>query len=144
MRAMCLGGRISILRRHPRDGGGVTADWMAQQWRDKKRIKKKLGSYPAMSLSQAREVFNRDFADMIEKGRSIKIAGDTRPGTVADLLGLMRSELIPVARSTALNNATGHVTRDGRKCPRLRDGPSLTRPIQCRPICRATAWGRGR
>lgn len=38
-----------------------------------------------MSLSKAREVFKRDFADMIQKGRSIKIAGDTRPGTVADL-----------------------------------------------------------
>jgi len=63
----------------------VTADWMAQQWRDQKRIKKKLGSYPAMPLGKAREVFNRDFAGMIQKGRSIKIAGDTRPGTVADL-----------------------------------------------------------
>jgi integrase len=63
----------------------VTAEWMAQQWRDGKRIKKKLGNYPSMSLAQAREVFNRDFADMIQKGRSIKIAGDTRPGTVADL-----------------------------------------------------------
>jgi integrase len=63
----------------------VTADWMAQQWRDQKRVKKKLGSYPSMTLSKAREVFSRDFADMIQKGRSIKIAGDTRPGTVADL-----------------------------------------------------------
>lgn len=63
----------------------VTADWMAQQWRSKKRLKKKLGSYPSMSLSQAREVFKRDYADRIQKGRSIKIGGDTRPGTVADL-----------------------------------------------------------
>jgi hypothetical protein len=63
----------------------VTADWMAQQWRDQKRLKKKLGSYPSMSLSKAREVFARDFADPIQKGRSIKIAGDTRPGTMADL-----------------------------------------------------------
>jgi hypothetical protein len=63
----------------------VTAEWMAQQWRDGKRLKKKLGNYPSMSLTQAREVFGRDFADMIQKGRSIKIAGDTRPGTVADL-----------------------------------------------------------
>ena len=63
----------------------VTADWMAQQWRDQKRLKKKLGSYPSMSLSKAREVFARDFADLIQKGRSIKIVGDTRPGTVADL-----------------------------------------------------------
>ncbi|RJF84505.1 site-specific integrase [Azospirillum cavernae] len=63
----------------------VTADWMAQQWRDEKRLKKKLGSYPSMPLSKAREIFNRDFADLIQKGRSIKIAGDTRPGTIADL-----------------------------------------------------------
>jgi integrase len=63
----------------------VTAEWMAQQWRDGKRTKKKLGAYPSMSLSQAREVFKRDFADMIQKGRSIKVAGDTRPATVADL-----------------------------------------------------------
>lgn len=63
----------------------VTADWMAQQWRDNKRLKKKLGSYPAMSLAAAREIFQRDLADMIQKRRSIKIMGDTRPGTVADL-----------------------------------------------------------
>ena len=63
----------------------VTADWMAQQWRDGKRARRSSATYPSMSLSQAREVFKRDFADMIQKGRSIKIAGDTRPGTVADL-----------------------------------------------------------
>ncbi|SEG17125.1 tyrosine-type recombinase/integrase [Bosea lathyri] len=63
----------------------VTADWMAQQWRDSKRIKKKIGAYPSMPLAQAREVYKRDFADVIQKGRSIKIANDTRPGTVADL-----------------------------------------------------------
>jgi hypothetical protein len=63
----------------------VTADWMAQQWRDDKRIKRKLGSYPSMSLALAREIFQRDFAGMIQKGRSIKIVGHTRPGTVADL-----------------------------------------------------------
>lgn len=63
----------------------VTADWMAQQWRDKKRLKKKLGSYPSMSLAEARKVFERDFAIPIQKGRSIKIAGDARPGTVGDL-----------------------------------------------------------
>jgi integrase len=63
----------------------VTADWMAQQWRDGKRTKKKIGAYPSMSLAQAREIYKRDFADVIQKGRSIKIATDTRPGTVADL-----------------------------------------------------------
>lgn len=63
----------------------VTADWMAQQWRDKKRIKKKLGAYPSMSLACAREIFDRDCAGPIQKGRSIKIATDTQAGTVADL-----------------------------------------------------------
>jgi hypothetical protein len=63
----------------------VTADWMIQQWRDQKRLKNKLWSYPSMPLSKASEVFNRDFADMIQRGHSIKIAGDTLPGTVAGL-----------------------------------------------------------
>ena len=63
----------------------VTADWMALQWRDGRRTKKKIGAYPSTSLAQARELFKRDFADVIQKGRSIKIAGDTRPGTVGDL-----------------------------------------------------------
>ncbi len=63
----------------------VTAEWMAQQWRDGKRTKSKIGSYPAMSLAEAREIFKRDYAEIIQKGSSIKIASDTRPGTVADL-----------------------------------------------------------
>ena len=63
----------------------VLAEWMAQQWRDGHRIKAKLGDYPSMPLSAAREVFKRDYADAIQKGRSIKIATDTRPGTVSDL-----------------------------------------------------------
>lgn len=63
----------------------VTSDWMAQQFRDGKRTRKKIGSYPSMSLSEARVVFNRDFANVIQKKRSIKIAGDTRIGSVGDL-----------------------------------------------------------
>ena len=57
----------------------VTADWMAQQWRDGKRTKKKIGSYPSMALAQARKIFKRDFANVIQKGRSIKVATDARP-----------------------------------------------------------------
>jgi integrase len=63
----------------------VTTEWMVQQWRNGKRTKSKIGSYPAMTLSEAREIFKRDFAEIILKGSSIKIAADTRPGTVADL-----------------------------------------------------------
>lgn len=63
----------------------VTAEWMAQQWRGGKRTKSKIGSYPALSLAEAREIFGRDFSPAILKGRSIKLAGDSRPGTVGDL-----------------------------------------------------------
>ena len=63
----------------------VTAEWMAQQWRDGKRTKSKIGSYPPMSLSEARKIFKRDYAEIILKGSSIKVASDSRPGTVADL-----------------------------------------------------------
>ncbi|HEY1926658.1 MAG TPA: site-specific integrase [Caulobacteraceae bacterium] len=63
----------------------VTAQWMAQQWRNGKRIKAKFGDYPTMPLADARTIFKRDYAEVIQKGASIKIAGDTRPGTVADL-----------------------------------------------------------
>jgi integrase len=63
----------------------VTAEWMAQQWRDGRRIKRKIGDYPSVSLSRAREIFRRDFAEAIQRGGSIKLAGDTRPGTVGDL-----------------------------------------------------------
>jgi len=63
----------------------ITAQWMAQQWRDGRRTKAKIGDYPSMPLVQAREVFKRDFANLIQKGRSVKLADDTRPGTVADL-----------------------------------------------------------
>ena len=63
----------------------VTAEWMAQQWRHGRRTKSKIGSYPRTSLSEAREIFKRDYAEIILKGSSIKVAVDARPGTVADL-----------------------------------------------------------
>lgn len=63
----------------------VTTYWMAVQYREGKPSKVKLGDYPAMSLALAREVFERDYADLIQRGRSIKTARDTREGTVGDL-----------------------------------------------------------
>ena len=62
----------------------VTAEWMAQQGRDGKRTKKKFGSYPSVSLADARAVFQRDFANLIQKGRSIKIATDTLSDNLLD------------------------------------------------------------
>src|ERR1700677_2925232 len=55
----------------------VTAEWMAQQWRDGRRIKSKIGSYPARSLSEARELFKRDYSGVILQRRNIKTASDT-------------------------------------------------------------------
>jgi integrase len=78
----------------------VTAEWMAQQWRDGKRTKAKIGDYPAMPLADAREIFKRDFADVIQKGSSIKIAGDTRPGTVADLFDAYVASLKTAGKSS--------------------------------------------
>jgi integrase len=78
----------------------VTAEWMAQQWRDGKRTKSKLGSYPAMSLAEAREVFKRDFAAVIQRGSSIKGAGDTRAGTVADLFDAYITSLKAAGKSS--------------------------------------------
>jgi integrase len=70
----------------------VIADWMPQQWREGRRIKSKIGSYPTLSLKDAREIFQRDYAGIILKRRSIKLAGDGRLGTVADLFeGYVRS-----------------------------------------------------
>src|SRR4051794_4715572 len=63
----------------------VLAEWMAQQWRGGRRTKSKIGSYPALSLADARSIFQREFADIIRKRRSIKVAADARPGTVGDL-----------------------------------------------------------
>jgi integrase len=78
----------------------VTAEWMAQQWRDGKRTKSKIGDYPAMPLTEARETFRRDFAEVIQKGTSIKIAGDARPGTVADLFEAYLKNLKAAGKSS--------------------------------------------
>lgn len=63
----------------------VTTVFYAQQWLDGKRRLKKMGEYPFMGLAEARETFGRDYATAIHKGTSIKVQGDTRPGTVGDL-----------------------------------------------------------
>ena len=78
----------------------VTAEWMAQQWRDGKRTKSKIGSYPPVSLSEAREIFKRDYAEIILKGSSIKVARDSRPGTVADLFDAYVQHLKSVDKSS--------------------------------------------
>lgn len=63
----------------------TVSNWYAQQWISNKRCLSKMGDYPHMPLAEAREIFNRDYAGAINKGASIKVQGDTRPGTVGDL-----------------------------------------------------------
>lgn len=80
---MAKSGRLTLfLRPMPKR---VTAEWMAQQWRDGRRARSKIGDNPSVSLAYAREIFRRDFAEIIQKGSSIKVARDARAGTVADL-----------------------------------------------------------
>jgi len=38
----------------------VTAEWMAQQWRDGRRVKVKIGSCPTLTLLQTRKIFACD------------------------------------------------------------------------------------
>ena len=109
----------------------VTADWMAQQWRDGKRTYKKLGAYPSMSLAQAREMFKRDFADVIQRGRSIKIATDKRPQQrFIDISGTT-PEPAPISR-TGSSAGSGH-----RKWPPSGPRSSISSPVA------AISWKNG-
>jgi len=77
-----VGRLLLVVRQMPKR---VTTVWMAQQYRENRPIKAKIGDYPSMSLVEAREIFIRDYANLIQKGRSIRLAVDTQPGTVGDL-----------------------------------------------------------
>lgn len=61
------------------------ADWYAVQWRDGKRTQAKIGSYPAVTLAEARARFGRDYSHSIATRANIKLTAATRPGTVGDL-----------------------------------------------------------
>lgn len=63
----------------------IVSNWYAQQWISNTRRLSKIGDYPHTTLSEARDLFTRDYASVINKGASIKVQGDTRPGTVRDL-----------------------------------------------------------
>ncbi len=108
----------------------VTAEWMAQQWRDGRRTKSKIGSYPAMTLSEAREIFKRDFADMIQKGSSIKIAGDTRPGTVADLFEAY-VENLKASDKSSWQEAEANLNKIGRTFSAATGLPATYYPTMC-------------
>ncbi len=63
----------------------LTTYWSAAQYREGRKVQIKIGDYPSMGLAEARETFQRDYANLIQKGRHIRVARDTRTGTVGDL-----------------------------------------------------------
>ena len=95
-------GRLTlVLRPMPRR---VTAEWMAQQWRGGKRTKSKIGDYPAISLAEARDRFERDFARLIQQGASIKVAGD-----------ILEARLIPFGGHLLFSSAFCYHPREASK-----------------------------
>lgn len=57
------------------------ADWYAQQWVNDRRRLSHIGSYPQISLSEARKTFEESYRPKIATGEAISV----RNGTVADL-----------------------------------------------------------
>lgn len=70
---------------------GPVAEWYAVYYRQGRRQQAKLGNYPALSLSAARDLFRQEFAPAIASGSDPRAArreaarARSRQGTVADL-----------------------------------------------------------
>lgn len=47
----------------------VTAEWYVIYYRGQKRVKLKIGSYPTISLADARKLFREEYAPTISAGR---------------------------------------------------------------------------
>jgi len=80
-------GRLVIVLT-PRGGGRVSAEWYAFFHRRGKRVKAKLGSYPAMTVAEARRLFLTDYAPAIQAGDVPAAVGKRRKassGTVEEL-----------------------------------------------------------
>lgn len=63
-------------------GNSVSVEWFAQQWMNGKRTMAKMGNYPGMTLSAARERFGADHAERIHTGGAIKAI---KAGSLDDL-----------------------------------------------------------
>lgn len=83
------------------------AEWYAVQWRDGKRTQAKLGSYPSMTLKEARERFARDYAGAIQAGASIKLQAADKPGTVGDLFAGYLAHLEAAGKPSAVEVRKG-------------------------------------
>jgi integrase len=67
--------------------GRVSAEWYAYFYRHGKRVKAKLGSYPAIPLAEARRTFLNEYAPAISSGQDPTEAKrrDASAGTVSEL-----------------------------------------------------------
>lgn len=61
-------------------------EWYIQQWKSGRRILKKLGTYPAMTLNEARLRFATEFSTDIQNGAPIKRVSSKRAGTLKELV----------------------------------------------------------
>jgi integrase len=62
-----------------------TPEWYAQQWTGDKRRLQKIGSYPSMTLADARETFATRFLSSIRSGEDIRRKPTRAAGTVKEL-----------------------------------------------------------
>lgn len=81
-------------------GDSVSAEWFAQQWADGKRTMAKMGNYPSMTLSVARDRFTSDHAGRIHAGDAIKAS---KAGSLADLKAAYLSALSERGTKTVEN-----------------------------------------
>ncbi len=72
-------GRLVLIIRSKRP------DWYAQQWLAGKKRLKKMGTYPRLTLAEARKRYEAEFANVIETKQDIRITATAAQGTVADL-----------------------------------------------------------
>jgi integrase len=79
-------GRLVIVLT-PRLGGRVSAEWYAFFHRQGKRVKAKLGSYPALPLAEGRRKFLNEYAPAISSGQDPTAARrrEASAGTVGEL-----------------------------------------------------------
>lgn len=91
----------------------VLSEWYAQQVRDGRRSMVKIGTYPELTLADARQRFARDFAPAIASKTPLREADAIKPGTVADLftgyIASLNARDAPSAKlvERELNNAKG-------------------------------------
>ena len=127
----------------------VTSSFFAQQWSDGKRKLKKIGDYPHVTLAEARAVFERDFAAAINKGSSIKVQGDTRPGTVGDLFEAYcdaleeagksshkeaRKGLAKIADVLGRNRLARDITPEATYAVATRSAPGIAEAMRCHSL----------